>query len=913
MEALLLIGIVLIGILVVASILSFANHSKINTVKTELSKVSETVVQQRTQIVRLIDMVEGLKKQLATYQAKSPAPPANDTQTKLGDQHQDSKAAIALPEIIKTPNEEPENTDQVDAEFSSPISSASSKPIESMPSSSSTVKRKEKTRFSLEKFLMGNGLLWLGAIVLAFGGVFLAKYSIEAGLFPPSLRLIIGASFGLMLVVLGEYLYRNPKRFRINSSTISAALASGGVITCFAMALVAFDFYAFLSPMLAFIVLALIATTATWLSLRYGPILALVGVVGAYIVPALVSTGSNNIFALLVYVSFVSISSLWVHALVKQTRLWWLSLLGHFGWLFISIGIGAIDYQWVIFSYCILSIYLFVLAPILGVKLNQTRHQALGLKALLMPRKEQLGIALPVLALILLYLGQSYHINMVIMLALLSVLLLVSPFRHSAFDSWPFISLGLCVLVFLKIPAVYDYTDNLFPFTQAYLLAQVSAFGFTAYCLFALYHLKQRPSYLLLLVTAPILMMGLAYALSAHQAESYLYPVWSLELMLLAALFAFLSTKTTTALVKMTHLMLANGALTLTFTMLLSAATLSLAIVAQITLMAFLSQKYRISLPDWLYKTAVGLVLLRLTAAPWLAHYMHEKIFGLHWSIVIYPLVLVLFWLANKFQNNAALKLWFEGAMLHVIALFITTETSFIMTGRYPNLFDLDYQQAILLSMNWLILCAVYLWRRQFSDRPRLYVIYSILLGCGVVFTHTKLSVFQNPFIDSQQTGQGLFINWLIPLWAVPAIIIATMLFYRLVSQKLRKPLWILLGFFTAFYINGIIRGAYHPTLSLIEYDIGQQELYVYSIVWLLIAIAVIVFAQGRNIAKLLNVGFSILAIVVLKAFLVDLSSLEGLYRAISFIGLGLSLVGIGWLFQRFKSKSDVSEEQAIP
>ena len=45
------------------------------------------------------------------------------------------------------------------------------------------------------------------------------------------------------------------------------------------------------------------------------------------------------------------------------------------------------------------------------------------------------------------------------------------------------------------------------------------------------------------------------------------------------------------------------------------------------------------------------------------------------------------------------------------------------------------------------------------------------------------------------------------------------------------------------------------------------------------------------------------MVLVVLKVFLSDMSGLEGLYRIASFIGLGLSLVGIGWLYQRFVQK----------
>jgi uncharacterized membrane protein len=35
------------------------------------------------------------------------------------------------------------------------------------------------------------------------------------------------------------------------------------------------------------------------------------------------------------------------------------------------------------------------------------------------------------------------------------------------------------------------------------------------------------------------------------------------------------------------------------------------------------------------------------------------------------------------------------------------------------------------------------------------------------------------------------------------------------------------------------------------------------------------------------------------KVFLLDMAGLAGIYRALSFIGLGLVLVGIGWLYQR--------------
>ncbi|NMV21573.1 DUF2339 domain-containing protein, partial [Vibrio parahaemolyticus] len=47
------------------------------------------------------------------------------------------------------------------------------------------------------------------------------------------------------------------------------------------------------------------------------------------------------------------------------------------------------------------------------------------------------------------------------------------------------------------------------------------------------------------------------------------------------------------------------------------------------------------------------------------------------------------------------------------------------------------------------------------------------------------------------------------------------------------------------------------------------------------------------------RVGLVVLACVALKVFLWDVSALDGFWRAISFLGLGASLIALGWLFQK--------------
>jgi uncharacterized membrane protein len=76
-------------------------------------------------------------------------------------------------------------------------------------------------------------------------------------------------------------------------------------------------------------------------------------------------------------------------------------------------------------------------------------------------------------------------------------------------------------------------------------------------------------------------------------------------------------------------------------------------------------------------------------------------------------------------------------------------------------------------------------------------------------------------------------------------------------------------------------------------------EQYTYSITWLafgvvLLAIGILFNSQRARLASAV-----VIALTIVKAFLIDMSTLTGVYRALSFMCLGLVLVAIGWLYQR--------------
>ena len=80
----------------------------------------------------------------------------------------------------------------------------------------------------------------------------------------------------------------------------------------------------------------------------------------------------------------------------------------------------------------------------------------------------------------------------------------------------------------------------------------------------------------------------------------------------------------------------------------------------------------------------------------------------------------------------------------------------------------------------------------------------------------------------------------------------------------------------------------------------SDAELYTYSLVWLGYALALLGLGIVWRQTMLRYASLTVLVIAALKVFVFDMAGLTGLYRVASFLGLGLSLVGIGYLYQRF-------------
>ena len=103
------------------------------------------------------------------------------------------------------------------------------------------------------------------------------------------------------------------------------------------------------------------------------------------------------------------------------------------------------------------------------------------------------------------------------------------------------------------------------------------------------------------------------------------------------------------------------------------------------------------------------------------------------------------------------------------------------------------------------------------------------------------------------------------------------------------------------------IAAVYLPSLAIVsafegdELEPGQTPQVLLSAFWAILGLACLVAGLVRDVRPLRLGGLALLGLAAAKVFLYDLTELESIYRALSFIALGLLLLGGAFAYQRIR------------
>ncbi|RSU45914.1 DUF2339 domain-containing protein [Sphingomonas sp. S-NIH.Pt15_0812] len=279
--------------------------------------------------------------------------------------------------------------------------------------------------------------IWAGGLTLAVAGVLIVRYSIEAGLLSPWVRVVFGLIFGAGLIGGAEVALRRDAVVR--DPRVRQALAGAGIATLYAVTLAAVHLYDLIGPGTAFVGMALVTVLAGALAMRFGAPSALLGLAGGLAAPALVGAGAPNIPLLTLYLA-LTVGGLC--ALGRQQRWWWLgalALVGGFGWGAMLILGGALDLA------AALSVGAYTLALAIALPLLLTGDRA----ALLRAGASVLGCA-QLAALVAMGGFAPLHWGV---FGLISVAILWLSRREAVFADLPALALGVAILLACAWPA----------------------------------------------------------------------------------------------------------------------------------------------------------------------------------------------------------------------------------------------------------------------------------------------------------------------------------------------------------------------------------------------------------------------------------------------------------------------------
>jgi uncharacterized membrane protein len=161
------------------------------------------------------------------------------------------------------------------------------------------------------------------------------------------------------------------------------------------------------------------------------------------------------------------------------------------------------------------------------------------------------------------------------------------------------------------------------------------------------------------------------------------------------------------------------------------------------------------------------------------------------------------------------------------------------------------------------------------------------------------LLILENPMFLWPIDVGGRYLNLLLLGYAMPAVL-ALLLSYAMAGRRPAAYANTIAAFALVLalsYLSFEIRRLYHGPILTNGVTTGAEQ-YTYSITWLafgvaLLGIGILVNSQRARLASAV-----VIALTIVKAFVIDMSTLTGVYRALSFMCLGIVLVAIGWLYQ---------------
>ncbi|MBZ9767155.1 DUF2339 domain-containing protein [Mesorhizobium sp. CA6] len=772
--------------------------------------------------------------------------------------------------------------------------------------------------------------VWVGGIALALGGLFLIRYTIEAGIFGPGVRLAMAGILGLVLIAGAEFIRRTGFRVPVQGAAgayIPAILTGAGAFILFGTVYAAHAIYGFIGPATAFALLGVIGVATIGASLLHGLALAGIGLVGAMVTPALVASEAPNPWALFVYLAIVLAAT----AAIARIRDWRALVAAAFAgtgvWTILyMVDAPQVNLAAVLFiSLATLAVLAFVWLGLFLVTGRDDTARGFDWPSIL----PGFFIALSALGLSVdpAFAGAGDALHGAILLAALVAVALYRP------RALPLVfAAGIAtVMIYLGIippatigPNALDVgldaqplaSSDVLTFRIGVALGMIFlAAGFWAARRFAAAAPLRAACWAAWGVIAPLVVL-LTLWLTFGDIDRDLG--YALPALLLALAFAaggeWIARAEEPPLAGGPAVSFALGGAGVAGLLMLHMAfgsgwtTVLLGAAAIVPALATRWRSYPVL--GWIAVGAAVAVLGRVAFDPAIvgaASLARTPV--LNWLLPGYGVPALAFgfaaWQLARTTNGRP-RLAMEAASALFALLTIAMLVRHAMHGGVIDTGTVPLAEQAIYTLIALgagaILVAIDM--RSPSSVLRYGSMTAGVVSAGLIAV--QHFVVLNPLLTDESTGTVPVFNLLFLAYLLPAGAAGALALY--VRDK--RPRWYaamlaLIAALLAFaYATLSVRRLFKGEFIALWSGLGQLETYTYSALWLVIGVALLTAGVRLKSQVLRIASAALIAVAVLKVFLFDMSELEGVLRALSFIGLGAVLIGIGLFYQRLLTRA---------
>lgn len=696
---------------------------------------------------------------------------------------------------------------------------------------------------------------WIASISAILGVFFLVKYSIEAGLFDPKLRLFLTSLFGFAMILSGIIIHK--KTDIANNKNIAQAFMGVGIASLYFVSYALSRIYGYVDNSTSFALMCLVTIISLPLAIYHqGVSIAMLGLIGGMLTPALTSDGAGNIIYFSSYLLVLSSTLIFISGKLRSFTLAATSLILTFAWMA----------YWTFYNYGYMHSIPLILVPVgMLILLNISTPRDI-------PEWNNLSIIATILSVIfgyvfLLRTGFSSLEWALVGLLTLSIIILTY-FKPKDYTKilWTILSID----TLLCISNINLYSNDLIILTISSIIIVPTYWG--------IFSKRSDVFTPIFCVFTPLFYIISTFYIYDKTYQS-LSPYFGL---LITGVIYFTATKIKDQQ-KRSFLFL-SGLLTLTSAFITYNSTssfLSALFSAEIILISLLRNRTNLSfLNSVIFIISFILIYLNIDTNIEAVRFFISNgasLSSLHsidilCQIIIPALAFIILGLSSKDKQA---KFLVEGLgvalILYGLCSLMFDKATFLVHAGITN----------LMLISGLALCYIKKEKSSYT-----------LLALGTWRLIIGSMVLSSPFFVRHQTNLEIIIF----AYGLP-MLIGIFINYLYNNKYL---CWITAGI-SAFFAYTFIAQIFHPTGLSTIYSRTTSEIYSYSVGMLILIFSW--FSASFYRPYMIKPTFALMYLTAFKVFFYDTSALEGFLKSLSFFGLAIVLFGISYLYGKYGKK----------